>query len=179
MKPIVSLDSTQITRLILKFIELVSVKVHIPNRRLVVSLEEEKNSSATERLKKLDDARESLIEGLQAIDELKEEASRNKIEADNALQQILELQNSKASLEQELQHVQNLITADITTFRKVAGLSESDIQKERILGFISGVLASILASSLIGVSRWGFNTYIRSSKAEQELPKQQEPLLQQ
>lgn len=175
LEPLVTVVASGLANVALKFIEAVSVKIDTKNRKLIVSIDEETNNNTTERLKKLDEARESLIEGLQAIEELKEEANLNKIEADKALQKILELENNKASLEEELQHVQSLIKADVSTFRKVAGISDADIKKERILGFISGVLASIIASIIIGSVVWGFKTYIKPTITEQEPPNTSEP----
>lgn len=169
-----ALASALATQLILKFIELVSVQVDTKKKRLVLSLTEETNHSTTERIKKLDEAKESLVDGLKAIEELKEEADLSKREANKALKQISDLENNKASLEEELKHVKNLIKADVSTFRKVAGLSDADIQKERILGFISGVLASIIASGIIGGTVWVFNKYITTSPLEQEVKDGQE-----
>ncbi len=166
MEPFITLATAQVVRLVLQFIDLVSVRIE--NKRLIVSIEKEQTSSAAERIRKLDEAKDSLVEGLEAIEELKREAKVSQVEVEKALGQITALEENKASLEQELKHVKTLIKADVNTFRKVAGLSDADVQKERILGFVSGVLASIIASALISGTIWGFKTYIAPEQEEVE-----------
>jgi len=106
-----------------------------------------------ERIAKISEAQRSLIDGLRAIDELKIEAEENKEEIERALAQIAVLEQNKAGLEQELEEVKKIIDADVTIFRQVAGIpSEADISrernKERIIGFITGVVASVIASGI-------------------------------
>lgn len=167
-----------------KFINVVSTtivdklnfKLDKTNKRLIVSLDRENEENpTTTHVQRLDDAKNSLIESLQAIEELKKEAALNQAEADRLLQTLANLQGDKVNLEKEMQDIKNLITTDVTAFRKVAGLSEADIQKERLLGFISGILASIIASALIASTVWGFNAYIKPAITEQEPTQTSEP----
>lgn len=109
-----------------------------------------------ERIARISEAQKSLIDGLRAIDELKIEAEENKAEIERALVQIAVLEQNKAGLQQELEEVKKIIDADVTTFRQVAGIpSEADItrerNKERIIGFITGVVTSVIASGIFWV----------------------------
>ena len=95
-----------------------------------IKLKPENKTSIDERLAKIDIAKTNLSEALKAIDEIKTEAESNKKESENT--------------------VRKLASSDIESFRKVAGiLSPSQIKRERIIGFVSGVIASIVASGLV------------------------------
>jgi hypothetical protein len=106
--------------------------------------------SINERIAKIDEAKANLLEGLRAIDELKEAAEYNKKQAEEALIQIVQLEKDKTSLQQELKSIKNIVQSDVNAFRKIAGVpSPAMIRKERIVGFISGVIASIVASGIV------------------------------
>ena len=111
-------------------------------------------ASLDERIARIDAARSNLLEGLQAIDELKLAAQENKKELEDALAKLRVLEKNKASAEEELGQIRRIASADIETFQKMAGVpSASKVKRERVVGFISGVLASIIASGIIfGVS---------------------------
>ena len=113
-------------------------------------LEEEK--PIDERISKIDDARTYLTEVLSAIDELHNDAERNKKELKEALGNLSEVEKNKDELERELTSIREVIKSDVGTFRKLAGIpSKEDIKKERAIGFFTGVLASIVASGLIWI----------------------------
>lgn len=77
-------------------------------------------------------------------------AENFKREVESALGQIVMLQNDRASLEQELQLLRAIAQTDVGAFRKMAGVpSSSDILRERLIGFVSVVVSSLVASGLI------------------------------
>jgi len=106
--------------------------------------------SIDDRIKKIDVARSNLVDGLNAIDELRIAAEQNKREVQQTLQQIAQMKTHKQNLENELNSLNDIIHTDVQTFRAVAGIpSPSDVRQERVLGFISGIIASIVAWGLI------------------------------
>lgn len=112
--------------------------------------------SIDERIAKIDAARHNLAEALEAIDELKATAEINKAEVASALERLDEAQNQKAAAEKELQAVRAIAQTDVEVFKKLAGVpSKTDIAKERLVGFLIGVTASIFAS----IIWWGLTRY--------------------
>lgn len=137
------------------YIELVArllrrLHIRVEGGGISIELGPEQTPSIDERIAKIESARSNLLEGIRAIDELRETAEVNKREASDALAQIASLQRNKIELERELESVRTVIESDIETFRTMAGLpSAAQIRKERLIGFLSGVLASIVASGVI------------------------------
>jgi len=120
------------------------------------------NKTLDERIKKIDIARTNLLEGLHAIDELKQTAEENKSELESALLKLQELEQDKAIAEGELEQIKHIASTDISTFQKNAGIqTKNDIKKERVIGFISGVIASLIATAIfIGIKhvvKWYYN----------------------
>jgi chromosome segregation ATPase len=106
--------------------------------------------SIDERIKKIETAKQNLIDGLSAIKELETEAENNKKEVKKALLEVEKLRKNKDSLEKEIDSIKQVISSDVSSFKKVAGIpSESQKKRERFLGFISGIIASLLASGII------------------------------
>ena len=107
------------------------------------------------RLAQLDQARENLVTALQAVDELKLTAERNKQELHQALERIDQAQREKAAAEKELASVRKIAEADVEVFKRLAGVpSRSQIARERLVGFILGVLASVAATGLVWFGSW-------------------------
>ena len=105
--------------------------------------------SIDERILKLDAARQNLVDGIEALDQLKSEADRNKKELRSAIEQVSLIQQDKEVLSKELEDVQAIMQNDVKAFQNLAGIPSSDeIFKERIIGFISGVIASMIASAI-------------------------------
>jgi len=105
--------------------------------------------SMDHRVARLDEARNALLEGLQAIDELREEADRNKQDLAKALTDLSNVQVNKATAERELHAVKEAVNVDIEVFRSIARIpDEAQIKRERLVGFVTGVLASIIASAI-------------------------------
>lgn len=99
------------------------------------------------RLAKIEVARRNLAEALEAIDELKSAAEANQAELVIALERLRDAQDQRASAEKEVQAVRSIAQTDVEVFRKLAGVpSKMEIAKERLIGFILGVLASVIAS---------------------------------
>lgn len=105
--------------------------------------------SLDERVQRIDLARAHLISGLSAIDELKEEAetSAQKVEELNARLEYLATEKETADL--ELCEIRKIASSDLGTFQKIAGVpSRGQIAKERLVGFVLGLIASLLATVL-------------------------------
>jgi hypothetical protein len=105
--------------------------------------------SIDDRIAKIDAARSNLAEALSAIDELKSAANANKADLEAALEQLGQTQAAKTAAERELGAVRKIADADIEVFQRLAGVpTRSQVAKERALGFLFGVIASLLASGV-------------------------------
>jgi chromosome segregation ATPase len=117
-----------------------------------IAYEEEAQQSLDERIAKLDAAKKNLADGISAIEQLKLEAERSKTEVAAAALQVERLTQDKASLSSKLEAMQTVLSADVDAFRQVAGVpNAASIRRERIIGFISGVAASLVAAAVV----WG------------------------
>jgi len=115
-----------------------------------ISLGKETEKNIDERIAKIDVARNNLMEGIKAIDELKIEAEQNKQQVSDAINKLSELENNKTNLSNEINSLKSIIQSDVETFRKIANIpSSSERKRERYIGFISGVIASLVASGII------------------------------
>ena len=95
---------------------------------------------------------------------MKKEAEKNKREVESALSKLTELNANKNNLQEELQELKHVIASDVSAFQKLARVpSETQINKERIIGFVSGVIASIVASGIIWIIIQLFNTIFRKN----------------
>jgi anti-sigma factor RsiW len=89
-----------------------------------------------------------------AVNELKSTAEENKKDVAEALQTLSSIEEDKTNLESKVEAIRQIAQADVTTFRMLARVpSDKDILRERIIGFIMGVIASITAAFLI----WGIS----------------------
>jgi hypothetical protein len=146
------------TNIINSFIEFIGkiVKYYASEFGLKIQIESA-SSSIDERIKKIDAAKQNLQEGLLAIKELEEEAEKNKQEAKIALDRINQLNSDKNLLLEEVTLIKRVINVDVGAFQKVAGVpTERQIKRERIIGFISGIVASIVATALIWLFVQGY-----------------------
>lgn len=115
-------------------------------------LGEERSESVDERIKKIDSARANLHDAIQAIDELHIQAIENKVELAKTLQNLAEAEQQKNETDKELDAVRQLANIDVAAFRSAAGIpGKNDIFKERIFGFISGVVASLIAGGIFTI----------------------------
>ncbi len=105
--------------------------------------------SIEQRVARLDEARNALMESLQAIDELREEADRNKQDLARVLQELSAAKVDKEAAERELSAVKDAVNVDVDVFRSIARIpDDAQIRRERLIGFTTGVLASIIASAI-------------------------------
>jgi hypothetical protein len=113
-----------------------------------------KTRGIDERIAQIDIAKQSLEAALSAIDELKTTARHNREDLNEALNRLRHVGEAKTAAERELSSIKQIAQADIEVFRKLAGVpSRADVARERLLGFIFGVAASLIASGL-----WWFFT---------------------
>jgi hypothetical protein len=109
----------------------------------------EPRQSVDERIEQIEAARLNLVEALDAMDELKFAAEMNKLELAATLQTLETTQTQSASAEKELEAVREIAKSDISVFQKLAGIpSRSQVAKERLIGFLLGIAASVLASAV-------------------------------
>lgn len=107
-------------------------------------------TSIDDRLAQLDVARKNVEGALTAIDEMKAVAERNRAELHEALAQIDEIRADRNAAESELHVVRQIAQADIGVFRKLAGLpTRVQIARERFLGFVLGVISSLVAAAIM------------------------------
>lgn len=105
--------------------------------------------SLDERVQRIDRAREHLVSGLSAIDELKEEAETSAIKVEELKARLEYLASEKETADLELREIRKIASSDLGTFQKVAGVpNRGQIAKERLVGFVLGFIASLLATVL-------------------------------
>ena len=100
------------------------IRVKVSAAGVEIGFDREEGLGIDERIRKIDKARENLVEGLAAIDELKQSAERSTTEARAALEQLAQLKLDKQSLEA-------IIATDVRVFREVAGIPSLPRSKER------------------------------------------------
>jgi chromosome segregation ATPase len=118
----------------------------------------EQTPGIDERIAQIDVARDSLESALSAIGELKAAAERNKEELRTALGRIEEARAAEAAAEKELENVKQIAQADVEVFKKLAGVpSRAQIARERFIGFVIGVVASLAAWGILRILErfWG------------------------
>ncbi len=108
---------------------------------------ESRQKPIDERLEKIEAAGRNLSEALQAIDSLREEANSNKKELEEIESQLSSAKQAYSEINSEIDTVQKLASLDAATTRKALGIpSKIERWAERLIGFVSGVAASITAS---------------------------------
>ena len=136
------------TDLIAKVLKRIRVKLNVAG--VEISFDRAAELSIDDRIRKIDKARENLVDGLAAIDELRRSAEQNKKEVQQALEQLAQLEEDKRNLQAKLESTRQIIGSDVQAFRDIAGIpSPAAVRRERVIGFVSGVVASIVASGLL------------------------------
>jgi hypothetical protein len=108
-----------------------------------------RTETVDERLEKIEAAKRNLEDALGAIGELQKSAEENKAELAAAIERLNAAQAQRLVAERELQAVRAIAQNDVAVFQKLAGVpSKIDIAKERVVGFVLGVLASVAASGI-------------------------------
>ena len=116
------------------------------------------SESLDERIEKIVKARDALTNAIEAVDELATQAEKNKKDAEKALEDLVVLEKDKKDLEAETKASRQLIDSDIAKFKQMVGIpSASEQRHDKLVGFFSGVLASIIASIIISVAVLAFN----------------------
>lgn len=104
-------------------------------------------TSIDERLNKFDDIKTYLMEAAAAVEDLKTQAEENKAAKERLLADLSVLQENQRQVQEETRAISEATKADVEAFRKLAGIpSENEIKKNRIWGFIGGVVASLVAA---------------------------------
>jgi hypothetical protein len=138
-------------RVVVKMLEIWSMPIarigRVDGRTSIEWFPKIEDSSIDSRILKIDEARNSLASALSAIDELKTSAESNRAELHAIRRELEQAAAHKASAEHELEAVKKMAAADVEVFRRVVGIpSRRDIGKERLIGFVIGVLASLVAT---------------------------------
>lgn len=112
-------------------------------------------ASVDERIQKIDAAKHNLSEALDTIHELKVAAEQNKAELSVALERLNDAKLQQMTAERELTAVRDIARSDIEVFQRLAGVpSRKQIAKERFIGFLLGITASIVAAGLWTLGEW-------------------------
>jgi hypothetical protein len=111
---------------------------------------EPKPAPIDERLAKLEVARAALSDSLSAIEDLQSEAEIRKKEHAEISSKLQSTLANKDDAERKLQSIKSLIIQDVEAFQALAGVP--DVRRERLIGFGSGVAASIIASIIYTIA---------------------------
>jgi hypothetical protein len=102
-----------------------------------------------QRIAQIEAARANLVDALKTVDDLQKAANDHKLELENVARRLEATHAQKSEAEVELANLKQLAQSDLETFRKVAGIpSRREVAKERFIGFVLGVSASLLASAI-------------------------------
>lgn len=113
--------------------------------------DEKRRSSATidSRLAKIDSARDSLADALEAMDELRRQAEDNKQTLETLNRAVDSAAKERHVVESELNDLRTLATLDTDAVRKALRMpTRIHIWAERLIGFLIGVAASFAATAL-------------------------------
>jgi hypothetical protein len=78
-----------------------------------------------------------------------DEADRNKHDLALVVEELRAAKVDKEAAERELSAVKDAVNVDVEVFRSIARIpDEAQVRRERLIGFITGVLASIIASAI-------------------------------
>lgn len=132
-------------------VEQIFALVGLGGFRVTLGINFDDGTNVDERIRKIEIAKENLQDALEAINSLSLTADENKRQLREALDDLDQAENKRASLENELAQIRQIATADVATFRKLAGISPI---RDQIVGFVAGIIASIVASLLLlGVAK--------------------------
>jgi hypothetical protein len=145
---------TQVLRFYFRVFERLLRGIEIGVGGASVSLELPTGRPRDERIAKIDVARENLQDALSALAELKTEAEQNKIALDEAIRRLDETKAGHAKEAQQLRQIRAIAEADIATFRRMAGINPA---RERFVGFLGGVAASLIAAGVWKLAEWAFS----------------------
>ncbi|NGP16510.1 hypothetical protein [Devosia aurantiaca] len=79
----------------------------------------------------------------------------NKAELEAALGQIAQLEETRKQTEADIAALDHLAKTDTEAFRRLVGMpTKADVNRDRIFGFVSGVVASVVATVLFLIGGW-------------------------
>jgi hypothetical protein len=107
-----------------------------------------------ERILKIELAKKNLLESLNAIEELKKEAENNKVEFQKTIEELNKVKLDKTTLETEYNSLKQLSTKDLNTIKGIIGIPDKN--RERLIGFATGVITSLIASGIIYIIQHWF-----------------------
>ncbi|MCW2393770.1 MULTISPECIES: hypothetical protein [unclassified Sphingobium] len=102
--------------------------------------------SVDQRIARLDEAKAALSESLEAIDELRADAEAARVEHATVVHALNTALSNKDDAQQKLESIRRIIAQDVSAFQEIAGVP--DIRRERTIGFLSGICASIVATAI-------------------------------
>ncbi len=124
-------------------------KLFLPKRMWPDFLKDEFDYSLSERVRKIDHARDSLLDAISAVDDLRRQADENQSALNFALAKLRAAENRKSALYSDINSLKTVASADVDSFRRIVGIpSRRAIWAERGMGFVIGVVASVVASYL-------------------------------
>ncbi|QNO27510.1 hypothetical protein EEB18_000450 [Sphingopyxis sp. OPL5] len=102
--------------------------------------------SVDERIAHIDTARQSLTSALSALNEMKEEATQRKSDLEALLENLKSVKFEHQSEAQKLESIRRMKAEEISGFQEMAGIGSKNV--ERIIGFVGGIFASLIATAL-------------------------------
>ena len=95
--------------------------------------------------KKIAEAQESLSEGVAALDSLKSDYSAERDRLTKLMDDVKKKREECQTANQDLLLTQDILKEDRDRLKRILGIDDS---RSKIIGFISGVLASLIAAGL-------------------------------
>jgi len=109
-------------------------------------------SSYDETLKKIDQTKQHLSDAIMHIDTMKSEIISKKHQLNQVIGLIQDREQEKRQLDKEFQVSKQLRDEEAERLRTLLGATElREPRTGKLAGFISGVLASLLAAAIIGI----------------------------
>ena len=102
-----------------------------------------------ERISKLNDVQTYLSDAIDAVEDLKTQANRNKEINQRLLSDLSILRENQQRAKADAKAITDATQADIDAFRKLAGVpSKEEIRRGQVISFWSGVVASLFAAGI-------------------------------
>jgi len=102
-------------------------------------------STFNETINKVETAQNNLADAVEAIEIIKEEVISEKAKLDDLLKDVQRKRNEHERTSSELKTAQELLEKDQEKLKVALGINTT---RDRILGFVGGVVASIVATAL-------------------------------
>ena len=103
------------------------------------------NTPLGETLKKVEKAQEHLTEAIESIDVIREQVVAERQELDSLLAEVQRKREQYKETTNDLEATQDLLKQDQEKLRVALGINSP---REKIIGFVSGVVASTVATAL-------------------------------